>query len=108
MSALKRILCHPGIRELLELHRADALEEGRPSRPVEYCESRLTTWGEADLNPPALVTGNDIAALGMRPGPDFKLLLDKVRDAQLDGLVMTRENALEFLATEMRKAGEGD
>jgi poly(A) polymerase len=108
MSALKRILCHPGSRELLELHRAEAMAEGRPSRPVEFCESKLATWGEADLNPPALVTGNDIAALGMRPGPQFKLLLDKVRDAQLDGLVATRKNALEFLAREMQKAGEGN
>jgi poly(A) polymerase len=108
MSALKRTLWHPGIGELLELHRAEAVADGKSPGHVEYCETKLAEWGEAQLNPPALITGNDVQALGLRPGPRFKLLLDKVRDAQLDGVVATRKNALEFLAREMQKAGEGD
>src|SRR5205823_192635 len=53
-SKLKVILAHPGIRELLALHRADALAGGRSTDHVEYCEERLCDWTEADLNPPPL------------------------------------------------------
>ena len=96
-SKLKRILAHPGARELLVLHRADALASGRSVEHVEYCESLLAQWTEQDLNPPPLVTGADLAALGLSPGPLFKKLLDAVRDAQLDGTIAGRKEALELV-----------
>ena len=37
MSRLKPILVHPGIRELLDLHRADALASGKSLEHVEFC-----------------------------------------------------------------------
>ena len=106
LNQLKRIMWHPGIGELLGLHRAAALAASEPTRHVEFCDARLAEWDESVLNPPALVTGTDIEAMGMRPGPRFKLLLDRVRDAQLDGVVTTREKALEFLEGEMRNRGK--
>src|SRR5205814_6856747 len=40
-SKLKGVLAHPGIRELLALHRTDALASGRSTEHVEYCERLL-------------------------------------------------------------------
>lgn len=93
-SKLKVTLTHPGIRELLTLHRADALASGRGIDHVDYCEALLRQWTEADLNPPPLVTGHDLASLGLPPGPLYKVLLDAVREAQLDGTIKTKEEAL--------------
>jgi hypothetical protein len=45
------------------------------------------------------VTGEDLKNLGVTPGPRFKELLERVRDAQLDGAVTSREEAVEFLRT---------
>jgi poly(A) polymerase len=97
MSKLKPLLVHPGIRELLALHRADALASGRSVDHVEYCEQLLREWSEADLNPPPVLTGDDLKALGLPPGPDYKRLLDAVREAQLEGKVTTKEEALELV-----------
>jgi putative nucleotidyltransferase with HDIG domain len=51
-----------------------------------------------------LVTGNDLIALGMRPGPKFREVLDEIRERQAEGTLKTREEALEyvnnFLATD--------
>ena len=47
-----------------------------------------------DVAPPPLVTGDDLIAAGMAPGPSFKRVLDAVYDAQLEGRVTTREQAL--------------
>ncbi len=93
-SVLKKLLAHPGIRNLLTLHRAEALANGESTAHVEFCESRLATWTENDLNPPPLVNGNDLKMAGLKPGPRFKEILDAVRDAQLDGTITAREEAL--------------
>ncbi len=96
-SKLKEMLVQPGIRELLALHRADALASGNSTDHVDYCEQLLRQWTPAELNPPPLVTGHDLKELGLEPGPLFKRLLDAVREAQLDGTIKTRAEALELV-----------
>ena len=51
-------------------------------------------WSPGELRPAALVDGRDLAAAGHAPGPIFKLLLDAIEDAQLEGHVRTRPEAL--------------
>src|SRR5262249_8401827 len=96
-SKLKTILRHPGIRELLDLHRADAFASGRSIDHVEFCERLLEEWSAADLDPEPLVTGHDLRALGLEPGPRYKEILDAVREAQLDGTIGSKEEALELV-----------
>jgi poly(A) polymerase len=96
-SKLKVVLNDPGIRELLALHRADALASGKSIEHVEYIEYLLREWTPDDLNPDVFVTGHDLIHLGVLPGPLYKRLLDEVREAQLDGTIKTRQEALELL-----------
>jgi poly(A) polymerase len=96
-SKLKTVLRHEGIRELLELHRADALASGTGTEHVAYCEYLLGEWTAEDLDPPALITGHDLVRHGLKPGPKFKELLDAVREAQLDGTIKTPKEALELV-----------
>src|SRR5437870_5037896 len=96
-SKLKMTLSHPGIQELLALHRADALASGRSTEHVEYCERMLEEWSQADLNPPPLLTGHDLTRHGLEPGPLFKQLLDAVREAQLEGTITTPKQAMELV-----------
>ena len=96
-SKLKMMLVHPGIRELLQLHRADAAASGRSTDHVDYCEQLLREWSEADLNPEPFITGHDLRRLGLEPGPRYKEILDKVREAQLDGTISSRSQALDLV-----------
>jgi poly(A) polymerase len=96
-SKLKVMLSHPGITELLALHRADALASGRSVDHVEYCEFLLREWTEEDLNPPPLLTGHDLTRHGLEPGPLFKKLLDAVREGQLEGTITTPRQAFELV-----------
>jgi poly(A) polymerase len=96
-SKLKTLLIHPGIRELLELHRADSLASGRRTAHVEYCERLLKDWSMEDLNPPPLLTGHDLLKAGIEQGPIFKKLLDTVREAQLEGTITTPKEARELV-----------
>ena len=106
VSKLKRILASPHVGELLTLHRALALALEQPINHVEYCEQLLKGWSEAELNPAVLVTGHDLGLLGLRPGPVFKELLEFVRDAQLEGMVNTREGAIALLQSEVTRRSQ--
>jgi len=48
------------------------------------------------LAPAPLITGDDLVAAGMTPGPSFKKLLDSLYDAQLEDRIKTRAEALEL------------
>src|SRR5438046_6792091 len=100
------VLAHPGIDELLALHRADALASGRGIEHVEFCEQCLRAWPPEELNPPPLVTGDDLKALGIPQGPVYKRLLQAVREAQLDGVVTTTQAGL-ALVKQLRVSGDG-
>jgi poly(A) polymerase len=103
ISKLKETLAHEGIKELLALHRADALASSRPTDHVEYCEQLLKQWTAADLDPPPVLTGEGLMELGLEPGPQFKRLLDAVREAQLEGTVKTKDQALELVKRLLRE-----
>jgi poly(A) polymerase len=96
-SKLKPVLAHPGVRELLALHRADAAAWGRSVEHVEFCERKLAEWSAVELTPPPVLTGDDLHALGVPQGPVYKRLLDAVREAQLDGTVTTTAQAIELV-----------
>ncbi len=105
-SKLKVILNHSGIRDLLALHRADALATGKGVEHVEFCEQRLREWLPHDLNPASLITGHDLLQMGVEPGPLYKKLLDAVREAQLDGTITTREEAMVIVRRIIQEGGE--
>jgi poly(A) polymerase len=96
LSKLKTTLVQPGIDELLALHRARAVASGTSLGPIEFCEAMLRDTPPDELNPPPLVTGEDLKAMGLKPGPEFKRILDAVREAQLEGRVKTKEEAIEM------------
>jgi poly(A) polymerase len=97
LAKLKQMLAHPGIEELLALHEADARASGHDLDHVEYCRQLLRQWSEGDINPPPLLTGDDLKEHGVPQGPIYKRLLDAVREAQLDGTITTMAQALDLV-----------
>lgn len=94
---LKRILAAPGINDLLSLMQADRIARGDDVAPVEFCRDYLATHTAEEIDPPQLVGGHDLIQLGLKPGKEFKALLDAVRDAQLDGQIENADQALELV-----------
>jgi poly(A) polymerase len=94
LSTLKRFLRQQGIDELLELARIDASASNGNLFWYEFCRERLAGLGEEEMRPAPLVTGHDLIALGFRPGPGFKEILTAVEEAQLEGALATRDEAL--------------
>lgn len=95
-SRLKRLCACPGIAELVEFVRVRTLAEGGDLSDVQFVESFLAGTPPAVINPPPLLTGGDLIALGLKPGPAFKQFLDEVRNAQLDESIATRDEAIDL------------
>lgn len=103
-SQLKRILAAAGADELLALHRADALASIGAADAVDYCEYYRTALPRGPLDPPPLVTGHDLVAHGLEPGARFAMWLEQIRDAQLEGRLETKAQALEWIDDQAGKA----
>jgi poly(A) polymerase len=105
-AKLKRILASPGIEELLALHRADALASFGECPQIEYCEYYLRVQPAGPINPPPLVTGHDLVRHGLSPGSHFATILEQLREAQLDRVVNSKREALEWLDRQLADQGQ--
>ena len=106
-SKLKRILAEPGIDELLALHRADALASTGDAGHVDYCESYLREQPAGPINPTPLLNGHDLARHGLKSGPQTKIQLEMVREAQLDRLIHSKKEALDWLDRQLASMEAG-
>ena len=93
-STLKRFLRLPQFEEHLELHRVDCLSSHRNLDNYEFVKRKLAELPPEQLQPPRLLTGHDLMAEGYPEGPQLGEILRAVEDAQLDGAIGTREEAL--------------
>ncbi len=96
-ATLKRFVRLPRFEEHLELHRLDCLSSHRNLDNYEFVQRFLRETPPEQVRPPRLITGNDLRELGFRPGPLFKQILHDVEEAQLDGRLRGRDEAIEFV-----------
>lgn len=101
-ATLKRMLSEDGFLELLELSRLDALASSSYLGFYHFCRKTLLGIGEHEMRPPRLIGGEDLIAMGLAPGPLFKTILREVEDLQLDGALLTREQALDHVRANYR------
>jgi len=92
-SALQPILIADGIEDLLALGEAVALAGSGDTAAIAWCQSLLERPREV-LDPPPLLTGDDLIRHGVPTGPAYRVLLDRVRQAQLDDRIHTPDEAL--------------
>ena len=105
LSTLKRFLREDGIDELLELARIDALSSNGDLQYYQFCKERLAELKVEEIRPAPLVRGDDLIAMGFKPGPVFADILRQVEDAQLGGEITSREEALEWIQRHYEQRG---
>ncbi|HEY7402422.1 MAG TPA: CCA tRNA nucleotidyltransferase [Candidatus Angelobacter sp.] len=93
-STLKRFFRLPRFEEHMELHRLDCSSSHRDLSLYEFAKEKFHSMPQEQIRPQPLITGADLIAAGYAPGPMFKDLLTAVEDAQLDGSISTKEEAM--------------
>jgi len=96
-STLKKFMRLRGFDEHLALHRADSLASHGNLSTHDFLQKKLAEIPPENIRPAALMTGDDLIAAGYVPGPRFGEILEAVEDAQLEGRLLSREDALEFV-----------
>jgi poly(A) polymerase len=66
----------------------------------QFLLQKREEFANEPIIPPPLVRGDDLIALGLKPGPKFGEILEAVETRQLEGRLRTREEALEWLKHE--------
>jgi poly(A) polymerase len=97
-STLKRFIRLPQFDEHLALHRLDCLSSHRHLDAYDFVRRTLEETPIEEMRPTRLLTGNDLQGLGYQPGPLFSRILRSLEDAQLEGLVRCRKEAIAFVA----------
>ena len=64
-------------------------------------------YEEENLKPKPLINGNDLIALGLKPGPQFKVILEEAWELQLENTFKNREEALEWVKGYVKKKNTG-
>ncbi len=93
-ATLKRFARLNRFDEHLELHRLDCSSSHRMLDNYDFVRRFIDQTPAEEIRPPRLLTGDDLLAIGLKPGPAFKEILNAVEEAQLNDSIRTREEAL--------------
>jgi len=97
IAKLKRFMARPNFADELELHRVDCVSSHGMLDNYEFLQRKQTEFASEPIIPPPLVRGDDLIALGMKPGPRFREILDAVETQQLEGELSDRDEALAWI-----------
>ncbi len=78
---------------------ADGYATGGRTKHLEQTFLKMIELKRADDAKPKverLVNGYDLIALGLKPGPVFKIILQELLDLQLEGKILTKEEGLKL------------
>jgi tRNA nucleotidyltransferase (CCA-adding enzyme) len=102
-ATLRRLLLRETFPLELELHKLDCLgSHGN----LELYDFLIRQAEELKTKPeirPPLLTGNDLVALGMKPGPALGALLNEIREKQLAEELKTRRKAKAWAKQQLAK-----
>jgi poly(A) polymerase len=97
VAKLKRFMARPTFNDELELHRVDCESSHRILDNYEFLQRKREEFANEPIIPPPLVRGDDLIALGLKPGPKFGEILEAVQTRQLEGTLKTRDEAIEWV-----------
>jgi hypothetical protein len=100
IAKLKRFMARPTFEDELELHRVDCASSHRMMDNYEFLVRKREEFANEPIIPPPLVRGEDLIALGLKPGPNFGKILEAVETRQLEGALKDRQEALEWIKRE--------
>ena len=92
-----RLIADPNFPVELELHRLDCIAcHGLLDNYILMLD-RMREYAELPAPRKPFLNGDDIIALGVRPGAVFRRILSEAEDLRLEGELKSREQALDWL-----------
>jgi tRNA nucleotidyltransferase/poly(A) polymerase len=95
-SRVQPILVDRDATMIVEVASAIVAADGSESSGITLARQALL-WPPERLDPVPLLTGDDLNQLGVPAGPQYRTILQSLRDAQLDGRICSRDEAIAAL-----------
>ena len=86
VAKLKRFMARPGFADEMELHRVDCLGSHGFLDNHAFLRVKQEEFAHEPLIPKPLVTGHDLLAAGLKPGPRVGEILEALQTRQLEGV----------------------
>ncbi len=99
-STLRRFMALDGFDEMLELFRLDCLASHGDLKIYDFIKREIKNEKKDSYTlelPLPLINGDDLISLGYKPGPLFSTIINRVLDAQIEGILSSKEEAIEFV-----------
>jgi poly(A) polymerase len=103
-STLRRLLLRPTFPLELQLHRLDCLGSHSRLDVYDFLVQQAKELGEQPQMVPPLLNGNDLMALGMRPGPGLGTMLAQIREKQLQDELKTPAEARDWARAQLESS----
>jgi poly(A) polymerase len=107
-AKLKRILARETFADELELHRIDCEASHRNLENYDFLKAKAAELPAEVVKPAPLLTGHDLLALGLKPGPRVGKILREVEELQLEERLRSREEALAYARQQLAARAGGD
>jgi len=85
------------------LARLDTMASNENLTYYNFCRQKLRELGAEAIQPAPLLRGRDLLELGFEPNPRFGQILEAVTEAQLEGTLHTREQAIAWVRERYRQ-----
>ncbi|TWU37209.1 tRNA nucleotidyltransferase/poly(A) polymerase [Novipirellula artificiosorum] len=95
-SKVQPSLVHRDAATIVAVSRVLAQSTGADPEGLRLVEQAIT-WPTQKLDPTPLISGGDLADLGIPSGPEYAKILQQVRDMQLDGQLQSRQDAIDWM-----------
>ena len=99
-ATFKKFVRMPRFQEHLELHRIDCESSHGDLTTYRFTREKIASMPPEAVRPRPLVSGDDLIVAGYVPGPKFKEILGAVEDRQLEGMLHSGDEAIEFVRKE--------
>ena len=103
VARVKQFMAAPTFPLEMELHRVDCASSNGFTDNYDFLRTKQQEFASEPIIPPPLISGRDLIARGLTPGPAFREILDAAQTDQLEGRLSTREDALAWLDARLGK-----
>ena len=103
LGKLKQFVARENFPTELELHRIDCLARHGKLELHRFLKHKLREFKKEELKPKRFITGDDLIALGIKPGPAMKEMLEEAYALQLEGKVKSRNAGMDWAKKQFLK-----
>lgn len=86
-AKIKRFIFMPNFKDHCKIHQADCLSSRQDFGNIKFLEDKLKEFSTEQIMtglPKPIITGKNLIDIGLKPGPQFKEILEKCMDMQLE------------------------